>query len=242
MHLELAARMPRRARISPDGFVQHIVNRGDHRETLFHKPSDYRAFLCIVAEVAHLIRMRILAYCIMRNHFHLLLWPHAGQDLPIFMHRLMTIHIARYLKHYPPASPGHIYQGRYTNSLVELGRPLISVARYVEANALNAGLVGQAQEYAWSSASPLALEAERPDLSEWPIPKPVDWLKLVNLRTPQEELRRIQRRAMRGAPIGTPDWTKQIVKTFSLEHTMRHTGRPSKKKPDLNVEQLSVSA
>lgn len=242
MPLDRRLRMPRHARVSPDGFVQHVVNRGDHRETLFHKPGDYRAFLRIVAEVAHVVPMRILAYCVMKNHFHLLLWPHAGEDLPVFMHRLMTVQIKRYLSHYPPASPGHIYQGRYTNSLVELGRPLISVARYVEANALMAGLVDRAQEYPWSSASPLAEEPERPDLSAWPMPKPVDWLKLVNLRTPLDELKRIQRRAARGAPIGSADWTTHVVQTYGLEHTMRPPGRPAQSSSDSAVAQLVVPA
>src|SRR3954468_3959284 len=122
--------MPRHNRVSPDGFVQHVLNRGDHRETVFHKPADFRAFLAILAETAYRIPMRILAYCIMRNHFHLLLWPHQGDDLPRFMQLLMNTHIRRYLTHYPPASPGHIYQGRYKNPLVETGPAIIAVARY----------------------------------------------------------------------------------------------------------------
>jgi putative transposase len=82
--------MPRHNRVSPDGFVQHVLNRGDHRETLFHKPGDFRAFLLVVAEAACRIPMRILAYCIMRNHFHLLLWPYQGDDLPYLSDRRRT--------------------------------------------------------------------------------------------------------------------------------------------------------
>lgn len=232
--------MPRHARVSPDGFVQHVLNRGDHRETLFHKPGDYRAFLSILSETAHRIPMRILAYCIMRNHFHLLLWPYKGEDLPHFMHLLMTVHISRYRKHYPPASPGHIYQSRYTNSLVEQGKSLFHVARYVEANALNAGLVKRAQDYEWSSASPSANDDERPDLSEWPISKPKDWPTFVNLRTPSSELKRLQRLGARGAPIGTSDWTKGIAKVYRLEHTIRRNGRPSTRESHVPIEDAAT--
>jgi putative transposase len=218
--------MPRHRRISPDGFVQHVLNRGDHRETVFRTVDDFIVFLSLIAEAACRVPMRILAYCIMRNHFHLLLWPYAGADLPVFMHRLMVLHINRDRYRHPPASPGHIYQDRYTNVIVEHGRPLMAVARYVEGNALNAGLVKRAEDYPWSSASPLAIHPDRPVLSEWPIPKPRDWLTLLNLRTPAEELRRIQRSAARGAPYGSPAWFKRVVKEFKLEHTMRRQGRP----------------
>src|SRR6476469_8641992 len=148
--VDSVARMARLSRISPDGYVQHIVNRGDHRETLFHKPADFDAFLRAVTDTCRAIRMRILAYCIMRNHFHFVLWPYAGCELGVFMSRLMNVHIGRYLRHYPPVSPGHLYQGRYTNAIVETGRSVLHVIRYVEANALTACIVKRAEDYPWS--------------------------------------------------------------------------------------------
>jgi putative transposase len=218
--------MPRHNRISPDGFVQHVINRGDHRETIFHKPGDFRAFLEILAEVASIIPMRILAYCIMRNHFHLLLWPYQGSDVPVFMERLMNTHIKRYLLHYPPASPGHIYQGRYVNPLVEMGPSVVWVAKYVESNAKSAGLVKRAEDYRWSSASPEHDEPGRPILAEWPVPKPVDWLTFLNTPTPADELKRLQRSIRRGSPYGSDEWIKAVVKEHGLEHTVRQAGRP----------------
>lgn len=220
--------MPRHARVSPDGFVQHVLNRGDHRETVFHKPADFRAFLKVWTDTALLIPMRILAYCIMRNHFHFVLWPYEGGDLPRFMHRVMATHIGRYRRHYPPESPGHIYQDRYTNVLVETGPSLLHVLRYVEANAFAAGLVERAEDYEWSSASPAALDDERPLICEWPIERPQNWQTLLNLRTAKAERNRIQRCAARGAPYGSPDWTKKVIKQFNLEHTTRRPGRPKR--------------
>jgi putative transposase len=234
--------MPRHNRVSPDGFVQHVLNRGDHRETLFHKPDDFHAFVLVVAETACRIPMRILAYCIMRNHFHLLLWPYRGCDLPDFMQILMNLHIGRYRRHYPPASPGHIYQGRYTNSIVETGPAVLRVAKYVETNALNAGLVKRAEDYRWSSASPHALEDDRPILAEWPVGKPGDWLTLLNLRTPAQELQRIQRSAARGAPYGSSAWVDAVVKQYSLEHTIRRRGRPTRVESAIPVGDTSLSA
>ena len=228
--------MPRHTRISPDGFVQHVVNRGDHRETIFHKPGDFNAFLGAVAEIAYLVSMRILAYCVMRNHFHLLLWPEKGADLPVFMERLMNRHIRRYTLHYPPPSPGRIYQGRYHNSIVESGPALVDVARYVEANALSAGLVERAEDYSWSSASPHALHPNRPVLSEWPTPKPANWLQLLNTPTPADELKQLRRSIKRGSPIGQPRFVEAMATALGLEHTLRPRGRPRVYETDLPTE------
>lgn len=234
--------MPRHKRISPDGLVQHVLNRGDHRETLFHKPADFRAFLLVLYETTCRIPMRILAYCIMRNHFHLLLWPYKGDDLPCFMQMLMNLHIGRYLRHYPPASPGHLYQGRYTNSIVETGSAVLRVAKYVEANALNANIVTRAEDYDWSSASPRAFDDDRPVLAEWPVSKPRDWLTLLNLRAATEEMRQIQHSAAHGAPYGSQSWVDKAIKQFNLEHTVRHPGRPRREESAVPISDTSSHA
>ena len=202
------------------------MNRGDHRETIFHKPSDFRAFLALVAEAAHRVAMRILAYCIMRNHFHLVVWPYAGDDLPAFMQILMNLHIQRYLRHYRPSSPGHIYQGRYTNSIVQSDPHLFRLIRYVEANGLHAGIVRRAEHYRWSSASPHASDAGRPELSEGPLARPADWLTYLNSPHAKTEWASIQRSATRGAPYGQPEWVTEVADRYELTHTLRSPGRP----------------
>jgi REP-associated tyrosine transposase len=218
--------MPRHSRIAPDGFIHHVMNRGDHRETIFHKSADFQAFLGLMAESVRRVPMRILAYCIMRNHFHLLLWPDHGVELSAYMQVLMNLHIQRYLLHYPPSSPGHIYQGRYTNSLVQDGVSFLTVMRYVEANALTAQIVSHAEDYLWSSASPHASDPDRPALAEGPIAKPADWLDFINTPVSAEVFEKIHRAAQRGAPIGDATWTNRMVTAYQLEHTVRDRGRP----------------
>ena len=103
-------------RISPDGFVQHVINRGDHRETIFPQAADFRAFLGTYGPTPP---WRPDADPGVLHHAESL--SSAAMALPrksIFlrtMQLLMNLHIQRYLRHYPSASPGHIYQGRYTN-------------------------------------------------------------------------------------------------------------------------------
>ena len=218
--------MPRHARISPDGFVQHVINRGDHRETIFHKAADFAAFLALMAEATARVPMRILAYCIMRNHFHLLLWPHRGTDLSAYMQLLMNLHIQRYLKHYPPASPGHIYQGRYRNVLVEDGSDVLKVARYIEANPVAAGIVRRAEDYKWSSISPLARRRGRPALEPTLVERTGEWRKFVNEPLAAESVQQIEDGIRKGIPIGSAAWRAQVVAEHGLQHVMRSRGRP----------------
>ena len=220
------SRMPRHPRCSPDGYVQHVINRGDHRETLFHKRSDFAAFIALMAETARRIPMRVLAYCIMKNHFHLLLWPHRGIELPEYMQVLMNLHIQRYLKHYPPASPGHIYQGRYRNVIVQNGHHVLTVARYIEANPLKAGIVERAEDYEWSSAWPHSEGIDRPVLEPGAIERSAAWRTFVNEPMSAETIQGLEHSIRKGLPIGSPEWKNRVVAQFGLQYVTREPGRP----------------
>ena len=72
--------MPRSARSAPGDVVFHCLNRGNDRAEIFSKEVDYAAFEKVMAEVLDLVPMRLLAYCLMPNHWHLLLWPREDGD------------------------------------------------------------------------------------------------------------------------------------------------------------------
>ena len=218
--------MPRHARISPDGFFQHVINRGDHREDIFHKAADFAAFLALMTEAAWRVPMRIIAYCIMRNHFHLLLWPYHGSDVSAYMQILMNLHIQRYVRHYPPSSPGHIYQGRYRNVLVQGGPDLWKVARYVEANPVAAHIVRRAEDYKWSSAWRWASRPGRPALHPEPIVHSREWLEFVNEPLGVDIVASIEHAVRKGLPIGDEEWVRRVVADHGLQHTTRGRGRP----------------
>ena len=67
--------MPRTARASAGGVCYHVINRGNGRAEVFHKPQDYDAFVVMLGEATERVEVRVLAYCLMPNHFHLVLWP-----------------------------------------------------------------------------------------------------------------------------------------------------------------------
>src|SRR5665213_1677025 len=142
--------MPRLARISPGGMIFHCLNRGNDRRAIFDDPGDYAAFERVLEKTLELVPVRLLAYCLMPNHWHLVLWPRKDGDLSKFMLRLTTAHVRRQYAHYHDTDGGHLYQGRFKNFPVEEDRHLLTLCRYVEANALRANLVTRAHDWPWS--------------------------------------------------------------------------------------------
>lgn len=175
--------MPRSCRQRGPESVHHAVNRGNRKTTIFHKPGDYKAFLRVLTEARWKYEMRILSFCVMRNHWHLVLWPSTGVSISAFMHWLTSTHVRRYHLHYDLVGTGHLYQDRYRNDLCTDARGVLAVINYVEGNPLAAGIVRRAEDWRWSSLR-LRLEGD-PDklLSEGPVPLPQNWTAFVNEHT-----------------------------------------------------------
>jgi len=226
--------MPRTARIAPGGLVFHVMNRGVARMQLFEKPADYQAFEIVVRETLDESPMRICAYALMPNHWHLLLWPERDGDLAAFMQRLTITHVRRWQQHRGYAGLGHVYQGRYRSFPVESDEHFWVVARYVERNALRASLVLRAEEWRWSSLWRRlhGTEDDRLLLSPWPVDVPLNWLERVNQTEDEVELESLRRSVQRGRPFGKPEWQKEIAKRSGLESAYRPTGRSQKAKRD----------
>ena len=111
--------MPRTARQSPGGMIFHVLNRGNARDQIFDRDSDYAAFEKVLAESQEQVSVRILSYCLMPNHWHLVLWPFRDGDLGRFMQRLTTTHVRRWQLHHRSVGTGHLYQGTYKSFPVE---------------------------------------------------------------------------------------------------------------------------
>jgi putative transposase len=172
--------MPRPPRLCPDRVPQHIVNRGNQRARIFRSSADYRGFLAALTDAGERTRVRLVAFCLMPNHWHLVLWPSAGSEIPAYMQIAMNAHIRDLQRRHNTGGTGHIYQGRYKNSPVLSDSHFLNVCRYVEANARSAGLTERAEHWPWSS---LACSGPAPGidiLSPWPVAKPRSWLEDVN--------------------------------------------------------------
>jgi putative transposase len=221
--------MPRIARVAIGGIVQHVLNRGNGRMKLFHKPADYAAFINLLADALERVPgIRLLAYCLMPNHWHLILLPAADGELSAFMAWLSNTHVRRWRQHWHSVGHGHVYQGRFKSFLVQDNAYFLTLARYIEANPLRAKLVKRAEQWPWSSLSATRSPDGRELLSRWPVRRPPNWLELVNEPLPQEKRGAIQESMKRGRPLGEAKWMQEKARQLGLEFTLRPRGRPRK--------------
>lgn len=227
--------MPRVARRCPGGLVYHVLNRGNERQQIFHKQGDARAFLQLLREAKQRVPMRILGWCLMNNHWHLVLWPREDGDLSAFMAWRSNAHVRRYRQHYHNNGNGHVYQGRFKSFAVREDDHFLAVLRYVEANALRAGLVRRAQDWPWSSLHHWLHGDALGLLDAWPIERPGNWVESVNDLLPEAELSRVRTSVTRGRPLGPEDWVRRTATTLGLDFTLRGRGRPRKKGDIQNI-------
>ena len=174
---------------------------------------------------------RLLAYCLMPNHFHLILWPRQDGELSDFQHWLTLTHTMPWHAHYHTSGTGPLYQGRFKCFPVQEDDHLFTVGRYVERNPLRAHLTLRAEEWPWSSLSRRVQGRGHDLLDSWPLPLPLDWLEQVNSVETLGELAALRRSVRRGAPLGTAAWQQKTAKRLGLESTLKPLVRPRKSKP-----------
>jgi len=174
--------MPRRQRSFDLDSVVHVVNRGNERRALFDQPRDYDEFLRFLDLALKRRPMRLLAYVLMPNHWHMVLWPSAPLDLSRFLHYLTTLHALHFRQVSGTTGSGHVYQGRYRSTLVDTDVRYVRTIRYVEANPLRARLVPRAEDWPWSSLAERVRCDRRVVDGPFLLPPPGDWAAFVNRR------------------------------------------------------------
>jgi len=218
--------MPRTVRASVGDVCYHVLNRGNGRADVFHAPDDYAAFVDLLTQANQRLPIRILGYALMPNHFPLVLWPRRDGGLSRWMQWLLTSHVRRH--HRLHGGSGHVWQGRFKAFPIEQDEHLLTVLRYVERNALRAGLVRHAEKWPWSSLA-WRVSGEQPEwLSDWPVSCPRRWIEIVNSVQTEAESAAVRRSLERGTPLGDEPWVKRTAKHLGLESTLRLRGRPKK--------------
>lgn len=185
--------MARRPRGATGEKTYHVVNRAVRRATLFNSRGDYCAFETVLQQALHHRPLRLMAFCVMPNHWHLVVAPAGPTDLSSFMHWLTGTHARRWHAHHGTTGTGPVYQDRFKAVEIESERQFLWACRYVERNPLRAGLVSQAQDWRWSS---LWRRQNSPDdslLTEWPCAMPAEWLESVNRPATNQELKAMKR-------------------------------------------------
>lgn len=218
--------MPRRPRTASGDCVYHVLNRSVGRAQIFHTDQDYLAFLNVVEQARTKANCRLLSFCVMPNHWHLVLWPKGDDDLSEYMRWLTVTHTSRWHKHHGTSGTGPVYQGRFKSFPIQADEHFYAVCRYVERNALRAMLVSQAENWRWGSLWQSLNPSGDVTLDKWPIEKPQHWTQWVNEPQSESEVAAIQHSIRRGTPYGGDEWVTRTAGRLSLESTLRARGRP----------------
>lgn len=221
--------MPRKARSVLGGEIYHVMNCGNCGRKIFRKPEDYLAFMRIMEEGRQRAGMRILSYCLMPDHWHMVLWPARADDLADFVGWVSNKHVRHWREQRRRVGEGHLYQGRFKSFPAQAGKELYNLLRYVEGNARRARLVESATAWPYGSRFGGTHPREnRVTLAAWPIPRPRNWAAKLDEPLAAADLKRLRLHAQRSRPYGDPAWMADAVRRMGLEWTVRDRGRPRK--------------
>ena len=141
--------MPRTARASVTHTWYHALNRGNRREAVFHTAADYDAFVQAIADAHARLPVDILGYCLMPNHFHLILRTHTDGDLGRWILWLLMAHARRYHRHYHTS--GHVWQGRFKSQALLDDAAILACSVYVDLNPIRAGVAETPEQSEYTS-------------------------------------------------------------------------------------------
>jgi len=227
--------MPRLPRPVADGLLYHALNRGNNRAAVFAAPADYRAFLAALAQTQGRYPFGLYGYCLMTNHFHLLLAPEPGVSISRVLQSLTVAHTWRY--HRGRGSVGHVWQGRFKSPIVQDDEHALIVLRYIEANPLRAGMVSDLADYPWSSYQ--AHGEGRGDallrpLAAWEAlgrgeqERQAHWRRWAHTPLTERERAAVRQAVVSGRPFGAATWVEQTASVIGLPLCQRTRGRPRK--------------
>ena len=225
--------MARKPRLFLEGMPHHVVQRGNNKDQIFFKSSDYLLFLEVLREAKKKHPCLLYAYCLMTNHIHLLLSPLQEENIPLLM-KLVGAKYVRYInKAY--ARTGTLWEGRFKCSLVQDDAYLAACLRYIEMNPVRAGLVTSPEVYQWSSYRFRAYGEDYAILDRDP------WFEELGLQEedrrqqyrfffqkPEDDLvlKMIREMTLKGGIIGNEQFKLRIKRLTGREVILRPQGRP----------------
>ena len=227
--------MPRRSRLVFAGVPYHVTQRGSHRQDVFFRDSDRTTYLDWLGEYCRRYAVKVLAYCLMSNHVHLVVVPSTADGLAKVFRPLHSRYAARVnkLKNWT----GHLWQARYFSAALDEAY-LHAATRYVERNPVRAGMVARAEDHRWSSAAAHCGELENPlleDAREWfldvrPGPGWSDWLLVQD---DQAQIDAIRKNSEQGFPCGSEEFVRGLETCSGQVLRARPRGRQAGQKPSV---------
>jgi putative transposase len=222
--------MARIARVVIPGLPHHVVQRGNRGQKVFLAKADYERYLDMLVQFAPDRGLKVLGYCLMPDHLHLVVVPRTEEALAGVLKRVNLRHSQQVNRRL--GVTGLLWQGRFLSCAVE-GDFLWAVLRYVERNPVRAGLVRRAETYEWSSAA--AHCGRRCDglLAELP-PRPrglKDWSAWLRQKEDEALIERLRMLTRTGRPLGNEDFILRLERRMGQRLRPLPVGRPPKNTP-----------
>ena len=217
--------MPRQSRIVLPHVAHHIIQRGNYKQSVFNRESDFKKYCEWFKEYAEKYGVQTYAYCLMTNHVHFIVMPRTEDGLARVFN---TLHMryAQYINKRKGVT-GHLWQGRFFSCLLDETH-LYRAIRYVERNPVRAKMTSEAWGYKWSSASEhigegrgliflkQSLEMSKSEWKEY-------------LKEPDQEMAdEIRLKTQRGLAVGTTQFVEQIENRLKRSLACLNPGRPKR--------------
>jgi len=229
--------MARKPRLFAADFLYHVVQRGNNKNPIFFQDRDYLFFLNVLKEAKSKHPCFIFAYCLMTNHFHLIIQPKEKENVSLLL-KLLGGKYARYINKVYDRT-GTLWEGRFKCSLIDKERYFWACLRYVDTNPIRAGLVKSPEAYPWSSCifrlmgknnSILDLDPLYEDLGRNLLERQLNYRRFIESATGQSEYQLIREMTRKNGIIGNDDFKEKIEKVLNREIILRPVGRPFKQK------------
>ena len=225
--------MGRLPRPTGDDLIYHAINRGNNRADVLGPEGERDMFLGDLARTKARYPFALFGYCLMSNHFHLLLKPAPGQSISRILQSLTVAHTWRH--HRRQGTSGHVWQGRFRSPVIQDGDHLLVVLRYIEANPVRAAMVADPCEYTWSSHRCHGAGHADPILDSFPEweqlgrtepERRARWRRKVRGEQPAKELDGVRSSVRSGRPYGAEDWVEVISHRLGIVREPRRRGSP----------------
>ncbi len=221
--------MARLPRIVVPGMPHHVVQRGNRRLDVFFHDADRAFYLTLLRKACKRHRVTIWAYCLMRNHVHLIAVPQQEDSLAQCFSDAHVRYTRRINKREGWA--GHLWQGRFGSSVLD-EHYLLAAVRYVERNPVRAGIVHFPWQYRWSSAGWHVGEVNTdPLVSDDEILRGLvgDWRTYLEDDEDTHDIKHIEQEIHVSRPLGTQEFVQQLEHRLQRRVMRRTSGRPPKK-------------
>ena len=215
--------MSRPLRIEYPGAWYHVMNRGRHKEKVFLQDGDYRYFISLLKDTSELYYISITAYCLMPNHYHLLIHTPEG-NLSRCMRHIGSVYTQYFNRTHH--TDGQLFWGRYKSILIEEENYLLGLVRYIHHNPLKAGIAETMDGYPWSSHQGYISNSVKWDwlytgpvyanISSDPDKRSREYLRYV-AQEDTEEIERVYTGKKLPAVLGSEEFIREIREKYSYE-------------------------